>query len=149
MSGSRCRPANDQAAMGVARAHVCRCHLDVAADCPVHSILDQWFWLRRAFPDRFVDGVPDLDLPLFPTARGEVVGKAAMTSTIIHAARFLGVVDSADGSERVTGHSLRPTGAQGLILMGWRADAVKLMGRWDSEAVRRYTRTAALHAPSD
>ena len=37
----------------------------------------------------------------------------------------------------------------GLIRMGWRADAVKLMGRWDSEAVRRYTRSAALHAPTD
>ena len=34
-------------------------------------------------------------------------------------------------------------------MMGWRADAVRLMGRWDSEVVRRYTRSAALHAPSD
>ena len=37
----------------------------------------------------------------------------------------------------------------GLVSLGWRADAVRLMGRWDSEAVRRYTRSAALQAPSE
>ena len=87
--------------------------------------------------------------PPFPDARGEVVQKAAMVSTILHGARLLGVQDSLDGSERVTGHSLRPTGAQGLIALGWRQDAVRLMGRWESETVRRYTREAALYAPSE
>ena len=38
---------------------------------------------------------------------------------------------------------------QGLVQLGWRADAVQLQGRWESEAVRRYTRGAALHAPSE
>ena len=107
---------HDQAAFGTARAHTCKCRGDVAADCPFHCILDQWFWLRRTFPSRFTDGRPDLDLPLFPTPGGEVVGKAAMVSTIIHAAHLIIVVDSADASERVTGHSLRPTwGAWGLF----------------------------------
>ena len=72
-----------------------------------------------------------------------------MVATIVRAARLLGVVDSADGSERVTGHSLRPTGAQGLARLGWRTDAVRLMGRWESETVRRYTRSAALQAPTE
>ena len=87
--------------------------------------------------------------PPLPYAGGEVVQKAAMVSTIIHGARLLGIQDAADGSERVTGHSLRPTGAQGLIALGWRQDAVRLMGRWLSETVTRYTRNAALYAPSE
>ena len=70
-----------------------------------------------------------------------------MVATIVAAARALGVEDLADGSERASGHSLRCTGAQGLVRLGWRADAVQLMGRWESEAVRRYTRLAALEAP--
>ena len=68
-------------------------------------------------------------------------------ATIIFAARHLGVADLRDGSLRVSGHSLRATGTQGLISLGWRADAVHLQGRWLSEAVVRYTREAALHAP--
>ena len=69
-------------------------------------------------------------------------------ATIIFAARRLGTTDLRDGSLRVSGHSLRATGAQGLISLGWRADAVQLQGRWLSEAVVRYTREAALLAPS-
>ena len=72
-----------------------------------------------------------------------------MVATIVHAAHLLGVTDLPDGSMRVSGHSLRCTGAQGLISLGWRADAVRLQGRWESESVQRYTRDAALHAPSD
>ena len=49
----------------------------------------------------------------------------------------------------MTGHSLRCTGTQGLITLGWRADAVKLQGRWEGETVTRYTRDAALFAPTE
>ena len=72
-----------------------------------------------------------------------------MVSNIVHAARWLGVSDRPDGSERVTGHSLRCTGAQGLVHLGWRHDAVQLQGRWQSSTVKRYTRDAALMAPSE
>ena len=70
-----------------------------------------------------------------------------MVSTIQFAARALDVQALTDGSERVSGHSLRATGAEGLVRLGWRPDAVRLMGRWDSEIVRQYTRLAALEAP--
>ena len=117
--------------------------------CPAHALADQIVLLSRLFADRFVDGRPPLDLPLFPSARGEAVEKEAMTETIVTAARHLGVADHPDGSQRVSGQSLRCTGAQGLIRLGWRPDAVQLQGRWQSETVRRYTREAALHAPTD
>ena len=90
-----------------------------------------------------------MDLPLFPSESGLPVDKGPMVATIISAARQLGVVDLPDGSLRVSGHSLRSTGAQGLIALGWRADALRLQGRWESESVQRYTRDAALHAPSE
>ena len=72
-----------------------------------------------------------------------------MVLTIEEAALLLGVVAPSDGSERVSGHSLRVTGAQGLIHLGWRADAVQLMGRWMSRRVQLYTRLAPLAAPWD
>ena len=67
---------NDQAALGTARGHLCRCSDWVLADCPVHTVLDQLCWLRRTFPSRFdARGRPDLELPLFPTLSGGVVEK--------------------------------------------------------------------------
>ena len=71
-----------------------------------------------------------------------------MTASIIHAGRLLGVTDMWDGTERLSGHSLRVSVAQGLVRLGWRPDAVQLMGRWESEAVKRYSRLAALEAPT-
>ena len=140
---------NDSAAFGAGRAHRCHCLGPVIPLCPAHAIADQILLLARLFPDRFVEGKPSLDLPLFPNLRGEAVDKQAMTNTILEAARRLGVTNYPDGTQKVTGHSLRCTGAQGLIRLGWRPDAVQLQGRWLSEAVRRYTRDAALHAPSE
>ena len=49
-----------------------------------------------------------------------------------------------DGSERVSGHSLRVTGAQGLARLGWDLWAIQLQGRWHSDVVKRYVREAHL-----
>ena len=88
---------------------------------------------------------PDRDLPLFPTADGHVVSKEAMTRTIRHAAQLLKIeLDSPDGTERVSGHSLRATGAQGLARAGVDLWAVELLGRWGGPTVRRYVREAQL-----
>ena len=72
-----------------------------------------------------------------------------MAETTVAAASRLGVRDSPDGILRITGHSLRSTGAQGLIRLKWRPDAVRLMGRWESEVVRAYTRLAPLESPTE
>jgi len=50
---------------------------------------------------------------------------------------------SEDGTSRVSGHTLRPTGAQGLTRMGLDIWAVQLLGRWGSSVVQRYVRDAA------
>ena len=76
-----------------------------------------------------------------------MVQKGPMADSIKEAGRLLGVAASApDGSERLTGHSLRVTGAQGLVLRGWHLWAVQLHGRWGSDVVRRYIRESPLIA---
>ena len=116
---------NDAAAFGADRAHRCHCVGSVTVMCPAHAAADQLRLLARAFPDRFVDGRPALDLPLFPSALGGVVDKLAMTATIVAGGRALEVMDNVDGTLKLTGHSLRSTGTQGLISIGWRPDATR------------------------
>ena len=86
----------------------------------VHVLLDHVLHIRSRFGHLWGESGPDRQLPLFPDLEGEVVGKQAMVDTIRRAAYHLGVSECApDGSERVSGHSLRVTGAQGLAQRGW------------------------------
>ena len=76
-------------------------------------------FLRKAFPEKVRGLSFESDFPLFPTEEGRVVSKDAMTETIVAAARFLNVqLVSADGTEQMSGHTLRVTGAQGLSRLG-------------------------------
>ena len=78
-----------------------------------------------------------------------------MAEVIRKAGSILGVsVASPDGSERITGHSLRVSGAQGLVHLGWHLWTVQLHGRWGSDVVKHYIRdsplsSAALSSSSD
>ena len=135
----------DVEARGSARSHGCNCAGDPSASCPFHAMERQLARLRRLFPGRWSAEGPDPDLPLFPTAEGEVVTKERMTATIVDAARRLQVpLEAADRSARVSGHSLRVTGAQGLARAGVDTWAIQLMGRWGSSAVLGYVRDAPL-----
>ena len=70
-----------------------------------------------------------------------------MQDTIVEAGRLLGIARAApDGSERITGHSLRVTGAQGLVMRGWDLWTVQLHGRWGSDVIKRYARDSSLNA---
>merc|ERR1712085_226856 len=109
----------DTEARGVARAHGCSCTTAATPSCPYHAVLDQLDRLRRLFPDRWSSTGPDDDLPLFPAEDGSVVTKDRMVATIVAAAKLLKVPLAApDGSARVSGHSLRVSGAQGLAKAG-------------------------------
>jgi hypothetical protein len=137
---------SDVEARGVARAHGCCCGLvSMTPSCPYHAILAQLSRLKRMFPERWTAEGPAPDLPLFPASDGSVVTKERMTETIIEAARLLGVaLASADGSGRVSGHSLRATGAQGLARAGLDVWAIQLLGRWGSSSVLSYIREVPL-----
>ena len=64
-----------------------------------------------------------------------------MTQTIVKAAQLLEAPTiTADGSEIVSGHSLRVSGAQGLARLGLDTWAIQLLGRWGSDRVRGYIR---------
>jgi len=64
-------------------------------------------------------------------------------ATILHAAALLGVpAVNAEGTLRVTGHSLRPTGAQGLARLGLDAWTIQRLGRWGGPTVLNYVRDA-------
>ena len=135
---------NDQEATGVARAHGCACSGSLTS-CPWHAARLQLQRLRARFPDRFDGDNPHLDLPLFPDVQGRVVTKEAMTATIRLAAEKLGVrLEAADGSSRVSGHSLRVTGAQGLARAGVDTWAIQLLGRWGSSTVLEYVQAVPL-----
>ena len=68
-----------------------------------------------------------------------------MLATVEKAASLLGVpLVAPDGTERVTGHSLRCTGAHGLASLGWHLWTVQMMGRWESDVVKGYLGDAPL-----
>ena len=136
----------DSAAQGAVRTHACVCDGGAPApDCPVHAVLDQLLILRGLFPGRFAAGAADFDLPLFPDAAGRTVSKYRMTATIVKAATLLGVpLEGPTGGCRISGHTLRVTGAQGLTRIGLDIWAVQLLGRWGSSAVFEYVRDSAV-----
>ena len=69
-----------------------------------------------------------------------------MADTSVHAAGLLGIPSvSPDGSEAITGHSLRATGAQGLARLGLGAWTIQLIGcLWGSVAILRNIRAIPL-----
>ena len=142
---------SDQLALGTARALRCVCSADASSSskmaCPAHVLAEHVLFLQARFPAKFVDGAEDMNFPLFPSAEGKVVMKAAMQDCIVECGRLLGINRSApDGSERITGHSLRVTGTQGLVMRGWDLWTVQLHGRWGSDVIKRYARDSPLAA---
>ena len=131
----------DQRALGVTRTHGCLCRVRPDALCPAHAAWDQRRRLIRRFGTEKVHGC----FPFFPTVEGRVCGKEAVAETFVAAARHLQVpVESPDGAERVSGHTLRVTGAQGMARAGLDIWAIQLLGRWGSDAVNTYVRDAQL-----
>ena len=137
---------SDQEARGTARGHRCRCaSLPSPFGCPVCAVRDQLSFLARQFPQRWAGGLPDWQLPLFPQITGEASTKEAVVTTLTFAAGLLQVpLMSRDGSTRISGHTLRVSGAQGLTREGFPLWSVQLLGRWGGDTVRRYVGEAAL-----
>ena len=136
----------DQEARGVTRAQSCICRSAARLpECPAHAALRQMCLLRASFPHRFSAGGPQVDLPFFPQASGAPSTKIGFAATITEAARRQGIEEvSPDGAERISGHSLRVTGARGLATLGVDTYAIQLLGRWGSGVVLRYVKAAAV-----
>ena len=138
---------SDTAALGAARAHPCICGDGrPRADCPVHALWDQLLALRDRFPGRHHDGKPEPSLPLFPTAEGQPISKTSFTKTVVEAARRTRQPEAnADETLRLSGHSLRASGAQHLARLGMDLLSIQLLGRWGSTALLTYVRDASGH----
>ena len=136
----------DQEARGVTRAQSCVCRSAARLnECPAHAALRQMTLLRTRFPKRFSADGPHVDLPFLPQANGAPCTKMGFAGTIAAAARHQGIGEvSQDGTERITGHSLRVTGARGLATLGVDTYAIQLLGRWGSGVVLRYVKAAAV-----
>ena len=127
----------DQRAAGVSRAHGCSCSGTPMPACPAHAAWAHVSMLRR----RFGDVGPDF--PFFPDSGGRTCCKDAVAATLVEAARML-EVPTVTATGRITGHSLRVTGAQGLAAAGLDLWAIQLLGRWGSLAIKSYVREAHL-----
>ena len=146
----------DPQALGTSRSHGCSCPSagPASVSCPVHVLWDQLLFLQRSFPQRFKGrrndfnvSTPNAELALFPDMHGKICEKEGVVQTILEAGRRLGV--EATGGERLSGHSLRATGAQGLARLGVDMWAIQLLGRWGSDAVKGYVRAAHLDRASE
>ena len=82
----------DQEARGAARSHACLClGGQRRVDCPAHAALLHLRVLREHFPERFLRGPPDADLPFFAQPSGEAPSKKGFVETIQRAAREQGI----------------------------------------------------------
>jgi hypothetical protein len=143
---------SDTKACGAVRTHGCSCISTSSPrkDCPAHAAWDQLLWLKRSFPAGWHGDAPPPELPMFPSSEGQVCSKEVVTATLVRAAELLGVPTATpDGSGRVSGHSLRATGAQGLCSLGLDVWAIQLLGRWGSSAVLGYVRDACLASSAE
>ena len=132
---------SDLRADGVERTHQCGCTGASSVGCPVCAMRAHLEFLRKAFPHQVVGGSFNEDFPLFPTEDGKVCTKEALAATMVAAAVFLDVpTESADGTEYISGHTLRVTGAQGLARLGLDIWAIQLFGRWGVDSVKGYVR---------
>ena len=149
---SWCLPASkaDLKAEGVERTHYCECVGTAAAYCPVCAMRARLEFLAKAFPGELEEGKFKHDVPLFPDALRRPCTKDAMADTFASAARYPGLpTTSLDGSEVVSGHSLRVTGAQGLSRLGLGLCAIQLLGRWAQTRPARTSAQFRLTSPPD
>ena len=137
---------SDQAGVGVRRTHTCICRNGATRPfCPAHVAWDQLIILKRLHPRHFAGDSLVTDLPFFPAEGGEPCTKDGFTQTIVKAAQLLEMPTASDlDNVRVTGHSMRPTGAQFLARAGLDTYTVQLLGRWGSSTVENYVRDAVI-----
>ena len=91
--------------------------------------------------------LPVGEWPLFPGRSANVPTKAGAVATIREAARRLGLqLQEHNGTGRFSGHSLRATVAEYLAAAGVDLWRIQVLGRWGSDAIRKYITEAKVSA---
>jgi hypothetical protein len=132
----------DVKALGVQRAWGCVCMGASGTPCPFCSMTKHLMYLATAFVAPLAR-----DLPLFPTAYGDVPTKAKVVATIEHFMSTLGLpVMGPQGNRIYGGHSCRVAGARYMASLGIDLLTIQLLGRWGSDVVLRYVADVPLSA---
>ena len=138
----------DPQARGESRQHGCCCATPALAPlCPFHLMAAYLQLLQTVFGASF--RLPARRMPLFPSAAGMVLTKAAtveaVRSCIAQAGEPLTRVDGMGvARQRFGEHALRVSGAQALARGGMELYLIQLFARWGSSAVGRYVQQAPL-----
>jgi site-specific recombinase XerD len=100
--------------------------------CPV-------YWMKRHLAQRRADGAKGKDY-VFPAARGGKASPAVISSLLDMVVR--GAPECRDLN--ISTHSLRISGAVFLMMAGFSATEIQIMGDWKSDVYLRYLRTLGL-----
>ena len=132
----------DPKAVGCERTWACLCDKPAGGrpDCPFCALKNQLALLGKEFGSPLPPG-----LPLFPSASGLHVDKAAVVSALeCIVAAYGDRIVAANGCRLFGGHSFRVTGAQRLASLGVEVVKIMVLARWSGETVLRYIRDAPL-----
>ena len=139
---------NDTTGACVSRGHSCLCRTapHLRALCPHHAISRHLATLRHWFPSQI-----DLPtgMPLIPGPDGQTISQTQIVQIFRDTIQRTGTTmerpgPSGEPLHRFSQHSCRVSGAQFLTRLGYSVEAVQLIGRWGSDAIRRYIQEAPL-----
>ena len=138
---------NDTAGQCVSRGHPCLCRTGEPNPlCPYHAIQRHTKRLHYIFQHYQTE-----QLPFIPTDDGQFPSKSDIMKIFSSAIALTDTPLTRPGPHgeplpRFGEHVCRVSGAQFLSRLGYSLEAIQLIGRWGSDAVKRYIQEAPLAA---
>ena len=139
----------DSAGACVARGHSCICQSarHFQRICPHHAMKRHLDRMLRRFPAQF--RLPQ-GMPLIPNAAGHTISQDQLIQIFRDTIQLTGTTmerpgPAGDPRPRFSQHTCRVSGSgQFLTRLGYSLEAVQLIGRWGSDAIKRYIQEAPL-----
>ena len=137
---------NDTTGMCVSRGHNCVCERNHTNPiCPHCAMIRHEKRVRTLFPRSDT-------VPFIPEPDGSHPAKQTIIDIFRRAIEYTGTQLERPGPDgrgihRFSEHVCRVSGAQFLTRLGYNIDAVQLIGRWGSDAIKRYIQDSPLMRP--
>ena len=137
---------NDTTGMCVSRGHNCVCERNRTNPiCPHCAMIRHEKRVRTLFPRSDT-------VPFIPEPDGSHPAKQTIIDIFRRAIEYTGTQLQRPGPDgrgihRFSEHVCRVSGAQFLTRLGYNIDAVQLIGRWGSDAIKRYIQDSPLMRP--
>ena len=137
---------NDTTGMCVSRGHNCVCERNHTNPiCPHCAMIRHEKRVRTLFPRSDT-------VPFIPEPDGSHPAKQTIIDIFRRAIEYTGTQLQRPGPDgrgihRFSEHVCRVSGAQFLTRLGYNIDAVQLIGRWGSDAIKRYIQDSPLMRP--